>query len=635
MGVLIAFAVVLVLGLLAGSAPYTALGNTDPGPLVRLGAPVLRLVVDLAGTLTTGSLAFAALCTRPRGADQLTPVGYAALRSAGWSAAGWAVAALVLVPFDAADTSGQPLADVLAPSNLFGLIGALEEPKAWLVTVVLAAAVAIGCRTTLHWRPVFALLTIGGFALLPALATGHSASDADHDIATAAIMIHIPAAAIWLGVLVSYLRHAHHHRAEAAALGRRYARVAAVCWVVLVASGLVDAAILVPASELFSTAYGLTLTAKALVAVVVGLATSYLRRRALAAERGGLARLLTLGGVELVALLGIVGLSVQLSHLPPPAFVGHPVTADQTLLGYDLTAPPTLARLLLDWRIDALFLPVTVLLAAGYLFGVHRLRQRKAAWPIGRTAAWLAGCAVLLFATSSGVGRYAAAMFSVHIASHMLIGMVAPMLFALGGPLTLLDQVVRAGPTGLPGGRDWLTAFRDSGLARAVTHPVVALGVFAGAPFALYFTGLFDAAVRFHWAHLLIDVVFSVIGYVFAWTVIGVDPTPRQLPSLARLGMLLAAMPFDIVFGALLISTHTVIGNGRAGDNMYQALALPWVPSLLADQRTAGEISLVIGELALLFAIGVLVLRWQRVDDDLEPDADVLAALARRRELAR
>jgi cytochrome c oxidase assembly factor CtaG len=43
---------------------------------------------------------------------------------------------------------------------------------------------------------------------------------------------------------------------------------------------------------------------------------------------------------------------------------------------------------------------------------------------MGPAAAWLGGCVVILIATASDIGRYAMAMFSVHMGVHMLISMV-------------------------------------------------------------------------------------------------------------------------------------------------------------------------------------------------------------------
>jgi len=330
---------------------------------------------------------------------------------------------------------------------------------------------------------------------------------------------------------------------------------------------------------------------------------------------GGKLRLARLAGIELVLLAGAMAMAVGQTHLPPPVFLARPVTAQETLLGYNLAGAPTPLRLLTDWRIDLLFGPLAVLLAAGYLLGVRRLHG---AWPVGRTVSWLAGCLIVLMSTSSGIGRYAPAMFSMHMASHMLLSMAAPILLVLGAPLTLLHGALPAAPADTPGMREWLLRLFGSPVVRAVTHPVVALVLFAGSPFALYFTGLFDAAIRFHWAHTAIGVWFFVVGLLFAWLVIGVDPTPRRLPNLARLGMLLAAMPTDTVFAAVLLTTHRIVGNGNGGDNLYQALALPWVHSLPADQHTAGIVALAITEATLLAAVMVLLLRWSAAEDDAE-----------------
>jgi cytochrome c oxidase assembly factor CtaG len=64
----------------------------------------------------------------------------------------------------------------------------------------------------------------------------------------------------------------------------------------------------------------------------------------------------------------------------------------------------------------------------------------------------------------------------------------------------------------------------------------------------------------------------------------------------------------------MIIGTDRVIGNGVGAANMYQALALPWVPQLLADQRLAGILALVIGELSLFLMMIALLARWHQLD---------------------
>jgi cytochrome c oxidase assembly factor CtaG len=410
------------------------------------------------------------------------------------------------------------------------------------------------------------------------------------------------------------------------ALLRRYRRLAAGCWWLIAFSGLIDAAVLAPGRTVFTTGYGLVLLTKVALLIVVGILLTRARRAV--AARSTTVWL----GAELVALVIAFGLSVVLTDLPAPKFLGIPVTGDDTLLGYNLTAAPTFARLVGDWRIEIVFAPLCLILAVTYLAGIRRLRRSGMPWPVGRTGAWLGGCLVLLMATSSGLGRYAPAMFSIQAATHMLIGMLAPILFALGAPLTLAAAALRPADDGLPGSAEWLAAAGTSAAVRAGTHPLWCSAVFVGAPFLLYFTPVFDLTVRFHWAHLAMDVLFLVIGYLFAWMIIGVDPPPRPVSNLMRIGLLLAVMPADILFAGAILGSRRLIGDGNAGANMYTALALPWVHGLAADQRLGAYLALAISEICVLLILVVLVVRWRPAERDSD-EADfrpLIEALRRR-----
>ena len=623
---LLAVAVVVVTSVVAGAWPYRVLGTADPGPVVRVAAPLVRLVVDVAALVCTGSAVFAAFFTKPDPTGLIAPAAYASLRTAGRAAFVWAVAALVEWPLDAAATAGLPLRTVLTPAGLSGLTGALESSKAWLVTAATAGVVAVVAPRVLRWQPSVAVAGLAVFAVLPPLAVGHSASDTGHDIATAAIMIHVPAAVIWLGVLVALLRARGVGRFTAA-IARRYRRLSSVCWLVVAMSGLVDAAVMAPGTDIVTTGYGLVVLAKAGVVIVLALLIGRMRRAAIVSGPRR-ARLLA---VELIALAMAFGASVGLTDLPAPKFVGHEVTGDQTLLGYNLFLRPTLARLVFDWRVEVFFTALVVALVAGYAWGLRRLRRSGAAWPVQRTVAWMIGCVVLLVATSSGIARYAPAMFSVQAVAHMLVGMLAPIGLALGAPLTLAESALApAGSDDLPGPVEWLLALRDSAVVRIGTHPLIGTAIFVGAPFLLYFTEAFDVTVRFHWAHMAMDAIFLVIGYLFAWMIIGPDPVPRPVPNLMRLGLLLAVMPADVLFTAAIVANRHIIGNGNAGANMYTALGLPWVHSLAADQRLGGYLALAVSEVSLLVMLAVLARRWAG-DDDLGGDyTAIIDAVARR-----
>src|SRR5699024_6867162 len=121
-------------------------------------------------------------------------------------------------------------------------------------------------------------------------------------------------------------------------------------------------------------------------------------------------------------------------------------------LGFDLPGPPTVANLLLFWRFDLIAGTGSVAAAVLYLLGVRRLRRRGDSWPVGRTIGWLLGCLTVLLATSSGLGAYGQAQFSVHMIEHMLLAMLAPILLALGGPVTLILRALPAAGRGDPPG---------------------------------------------------------------------------------------------------------------------------------------------------------------------------------------
>ncbi len=72
-----------------------------------------------------------------------------------------------------------------------------------------------------------------------------------------------------------------------------------------------------------------------------------------------------------------------------------------------------------------------------YLSGVWALRKRGDAWPLGRTISWLFGMVVIAWATFGGLGVYSHVLFSAHMASHMMLSMVAPIFLVLGAPMTL------------------------------------------------------------------------------------------------------------------------------------------------------------------------------------------------------
>lgn len=630
---------------LTGARPISSLGLPDPGTLTSVGLPAVRAVSEVCMVLTIGAVLLAAFLAPPQRNGYLDGAGYRALRAASWSAVGWTAAAILMVPLSVADALGRPVTSVLAPGLLTRIVPKLADPTSWVQTAVIAALVLIGCRTVLTWGWTTVLFALALTGPLPVAVTGHSSAGGSHDLATDSLMVHVIAAALWVGGLAAVLglaaaaRGADRARALATAVPR-FSAMALVCWLVLAVTGAVNALVRIPLWALFGTTYGALVLGKVLALLALGAIGALHRRTSVSrAAAGNTTALLRLGGVEVLLMLATIGLAVALGRSAPPD-TGVVPSRVEVLIGYDLAGPPTVERLLFDWRFDLIYGSAAIAMAMLYLVGVRKLRRRGDNWPVGRTVAWLAGCFVLLMATSSGIGRYAPAMFSVHMAQHMLLGMLVPILLVLGGPVTLgLRTLPSGGRNGPPGPREWLLAAVHSPVARALAHPLVALPLFVGSYYVLYFSGLFDVALTQHWAHIAMNLHFLAVGSLFFWPLVGVDPAPRRWPPAGRLGIVFASVPFHAFFGVALMSSNTVIGGA-----FYRSLALPWVTDPLADQKLGGGLAWASGEVPLLLVLIALLVQWSRQDErtarrddrraDADGDADLEAYNAMLRRLA-
>lgn len=602
---------------LAGAAETTIAGVEGPGAFTGYGTTVSRVLAQFAAVVCVGSLLLAAFLVppqEPKGKKTgiLAADGYAALTAAGNAAWAWFITSVASALFASADAAGVPVSEVLNPLNFMRLVDLLDQPKAWLITAFVALGLALGCRLVLSWGATVVLFLGSLIGLVPVAVTGHSASGGSHDIATNSLLYHLIAAALWVGGLIALVALARRGSQHLPLAARRFSALALCCWIAMLISGTVNALVRISPGDLFGTDYGLLVIAKVTALGVLGVFGHQQRQQGVrqVLAGGGGAALLRLAGVEVLIMAVTFGIAGALARTPPPGEGATLPSRTEMLVGYNLDGPPTLARLLFDWRFDLVFGTAAVALAVLYLLGVRRLRRRGDAWPVGRTVAWLCGCAAILVGTSSGIGKYAPAMFSVHMGAHMLLGMVAPVLLVLGGSVTLaLRALPAAGKSAPPGPREWLLSFVHSPVSRALTHPLIALALFAGSFYILYFSGLFDAALNYHWAHLAMNTHFLLVGYLFFWPLIGVDPAPRRLMPLARLGVMFASMPFHAFFGVILMGSTTVIGS-----DFYRQLALPWVPDLLNEQRLGGGIAWSSGELPALLVLIALMVQWAQAD---------------------
>ena len=213
---------------------------------------------------------------------------------------------------------------------------------------------------------------------------------------------------------------------------------------------------------------------------------------------------------------------------------------------------------------------LVVAIAAGYAYGLRRVGS----WPAARTASFMTGVLALAVALLAPLES----SLSAHMAQHLLLGLVAPLLLAAGAPVRLALAASRR--------RRWVRALHALPL-----RPAVGWAAFTAVMLGTHLTGWYELALENPFVHAFEHLAYLLAGLAFWIPLVAVDPLPHAPGPAARLVWLLAAMPPMGLVGAHLL-TGTV--------------AYPSYPDL-ADQRSAAGLMWGTGSLLMSVALVVIV----------------------------
>ncbi|GHG08650.1 cytochrome c oxidase assembly protein [Streptomyces zaomyceticus] len=274
---------------------------------------------------------------------------------------------------------------------------------------------------------------------------------------------------------------------------------------------------------------------------------------------------------------------------------GHGMTTD--------LPPFTLGRGL-EFSPDLFFL-IGCLAALGlYGWGVARLRRRGDAWPVSRTVSFTIGVLTIALVMCTKLNDYGMVMFSVHMVQHMVISMLSPILLLLGAPMTLALRALPVAGRGSTGPRELLLKLLHSRYMKVITHPGFTIPMFIASLYALYFTPLFDVLMGSKPGHIGMMVHFLMVGIVFFWPIMGVDPGPHRPGYVMRMLELFAGMPFHAFFGiALMMASEPMV---KAYANPPASLGI----DALTDQNAAGGIAWAFSEIPSVLVLIALVYQW-------------------------
>ena len=210
---------------------------------------------------------------------------------------------------------------------------------------------------------------------------------------------------------------------------------------------------------------------------------------------------------------------------------------------------PTWQTVLGAWT----FSPVADVLMLAATAGYLRLALRRDAidgggsWPLVRTACWLLAVLTLVISVDGPVAGYAEVLFWVHMIQHLLLIMIAPMLFVWAQPLRLLHMA------GGARARDGTQRAQHARVLRWLSAPLFGLALYSAVVVLTHLTGFQQVSVAHGWVRSLELGLYLVSGWLLFASLLGTEMVPWTLPYLLRFVVLAVGMGADTLTGVVLM----------------------------------------------------------------------------------
>ena len=240
----------------------------------------------------------------------------------------------------------------------------------------------------------------------------------------------------------------------------------------------------------------------------------------------------------------------------------------------------------LTWSFEPLQTVPTVLIALLYGWRARTLAKRVTPVPRWRQLLFWLGIGLVLVSLVSPLDAFGEReFFSAHMLQHVLLGDLAPLCFvvALTGPV--LRPVLR---------------LKVVDRLRVVTHPAVALPLWAVDLYAWHVPFLYEAALHHSSVHALEHFFFFTCGGLMWAPVVETLPAPEWFGTGAKLGYIAAVRLIETLLGNVFLWSNKVFYPFYHGGHGLSALQ---------DQGLAGVVMMGEGSLVTIAALAWLFLR--------------------------
>lgn len=267
------------------------------------------------------------------------------------------------------------------------------------------------------------------------------------------------------------------------------------------------------------------------------------------------------------------------------------------LLADPISPHVSVHTLLTGWQTGVLSLvalAIEVVIAGWYVVAARRLGRRGRRWSAWRSASFLGGTVLIVVAVQSGLASYDDSVFAVHVVQHLLLMNFAPILYALGAPMTLALQA-SSRPT-----QRMLLKILHHPVVEFLTHPVTVVVASYGTMLVYFLSPLYQLSLEHPLFHDFTHLHFLVTGSLFWWLVIGLDPSRRRLSHGKKMAVLAVGIPVTAVLGVALTGARVSVAP------LFHSVS---------DTHAGGSILWVVGELVTLVAMAIVMVQWMHYEE--------------------
>lgn len=162
--------------------------------------------------------------------------------------------------------------------------------------------------------------------------------------------------------------------------------------------------------------------------------------------------------------------------------------------------------------------------------------KKYRSWPVHRYFFWTLGVLCISAAVIGPLAALAHTNFKAHMLSHLLLGMLAPLLIVFSKPMTLLLRVLRTDSARI------LARLLKSRPIGLLSNPAIAAILNVGGLGVLYLTDLYMLMHHFLFLFILVHMHVFVAGYLFTISIIYIDLSPHRFSYIYRSLVLILAL---------------------------------------------------------------------------------------------